>query len=112
MSKSFIYDDVLAYLGGPEWLKRVGVRAYDAGDAHVCLKLLHPNPRGVSTVTIAATRDCYAMECFGRVRAQSFSAPLLGSDRAIAPEQLSARLAELTGDEKLHNHLFDTRLRH
>ncbi len=98
MAAGSLYENVIAHLGGQARLIALGVRAYDTDDAHVSLRLLHPNPRGVRSVTITAhPGDLFEMECYGPILPDTFDAKKIGRAEGIAAENLAATLGNLTG---------------
>lgn len=104
MATAALYDQVVAHLGGEARLKDLGARVYATDDAHVSVKLLHPNPCGVRSVTITARPGgLFAMDCFGPFRPDSFSAPIVGSAEEVIPDNLATVLGRLTGVEALHH---------
>lgn len=107
MATAALYDTVVSHLGGETRLKSLGARVFANDDAHVSVKLLHPNPRGVRSVIITARPNgFFGMDCFGPLRRDAFSAPLVDHADDILPENLATVMGKLTGDERLHHHHF------
>lgn len=107
MATAAIYDQVVAHLGGEARLKNLGARVYATDETHVSVKLLHPNPRGVRSVTITARPGGnFAMDCFGPFRPDSFSAPILDRAEEVIPDNLATVLGRLTGVDTLHRRHF------
>lgn len=103
MPNAALYREVVERLGGDVRLKALGARVCADDDAHVSVRLLQPNPRGVRSVIIrACANGFYEMECFGALRPASFSAPRIGHAAEIIPENLATVLVRLTGAESLH----------
>lgn len=102
-----LYAEVVRHLGGEARLKELGVRVNANDDAHVSLRLLHPNPRGVRSVIIAERPNgFFDMECFGPLRLDAFFAEPLGRVEEIVPDSLASVLGMMTGIESLHHHHF------
>jgi hypothetical protein len=101
------YAEIIGHLGGEARLREIGARLSADEGAHVNLRLLHPNPRGVRSVIITErSNGFFDMECYGPMRLGSFAAQPLGRAEEIVPENLATVLGRLTGIESLHHHHF------
>lgn len=104
-SPKALYDEVVRHLGGETRLQELGARVSADDEAHVSLRLLHPNPRGVRSVIITARANgFFDMDCFGPMRGGAFQAEPLGRAAEILPENLATVLGMMTGVESLHHH--------
>ena len=105
MATAALFDNVVGHLGGEDRLRLLGARVSVNDDTHVSVKLLHPNPRGVRLVIITRRQSgFFDMDCFGPLKRNSFSAPLVDHADNILPENLASAMGKLTGDERLRHH--------
>lgn len=105
MANAVFLTNVVTHLGGEARLKTLGARISVNDDTHISIKLLHPNPRGVRSVIITRRQNgFYDMDCFGPLRPNSFSAPLVDHADNILPENLASVMGQLTGEGRLCHH--------
>jgi len=100
-------QEIIAHCGGQERLSKIGARDFVLNHTHVSFKLIHPNPKGVRSVTISAQPDGnFEMDCFGPIPVGSLNPQRIARATGIIPENLATVLGQLTGIETLHHRHF------
>ena len=100
-------QEIITHCGGNERLAAIGARDFVFNHTHLSFKLIHPNPKGVRSVTISAQRGGnFEMDCFGPIPIGSLNPRRVASATGIVPENLATVLGQLTGIESLHHRHF------
>lgn len=106
MLSSNAVQTVLDHLGGQETLEIIGAHNLVADDSRVSFTL-RTSPARVHTVAISRQPNGrYRIDCYGRIQPGTFQASELGSAVGVEPDNLAAKLGEMTGLDILKDRHF------
>ena len=105
MTPTTSVDTIVSHLGGNDILAQLGTRNFFSDDNGLSFQLSHANPNDVSSVIISKeARGFYTMECYSKIPRGTLTAPLVGKERKIIPENLASVFGRLTGIQGLQHH--------